>query len=153
MFWKCDIFSQCRYSEVLIGHVLCKLLIIERHCWGEGCCICIYNPICSLKEWFWIRFCTADLHRILGCLLYHRMCYQIWNLEPSVTRLQPYSTGIKYVMLSELATRKQNNHKAYLNPEFHPVEGNGTHKCNVACYIKHIKQLRPVNPSKVCNII
>lgn len=85
--------------------------------------------------------------------LCHRICYQIWNLEPSVTRLQPSSIGIKYVMLSELATRKQNNHKAYLNPEFHPVEGNGTHKCNVVCYIKHIKQLRPVNPSKVYNII
>jgi len=31
-------------------------------------CICIYNQICSLKLWFWICFCTADLHCILGCL-------------------------------------------------------------------------------------
>lgn len=70
-----------------------------------------------------------------------------------MTKLRTSAFGIKYVLLFELATRKQKNHNAYINPEFHPVEGNGTHKRNVVCYTKHNKQLKPVNPSRIYNMI
>lgn len=38
--------------------------------------------------------------------LYHRICYQVWNLEPSVIKLQSSTSGIKYVLLCELLESK-----------------------------------------------
>lgn len=68
-------------------------------------------------------------------------------------KLQTSTFGIKYVLLHERATRKQYSHNADINPKLHPVEGNGTHKRYVLCYTTHNKQLRPVNPPEVYNMI